>query len=765
MMRLLFLSALVCVTLAVAAQGQQVKSEKSSDRSELEAALGFELPPAGNMPGGGWGGAPAGTIFVDDKVVHGGRWAVRIERTAESPNAFSSIAKTIDMDVAGATLELRGFLRTEDVSDFTGLWIREDGETPALAFDNMQKRQLKGTTAWTEYSISLPVRAEARKLVFGALLAGTGKVWVDDLQLLVDGKPIWEAPRVERPTSVVERDHQFDAGSGIAIMGEMSKTQVENLATLGKVWGFLKYHHPEVTAGQIHWDYELFRIMPQILAASDRASANSLLVKWIDGMGPVDRCHPCAKLEEGDLYFRPDVAWIGDHAQLGDQLSQRLETIYANRKPDQQFYVLVDPNVGNAVFHHELGYEGVKFPDPGFQLLALFRFWNILEYWSPYRDVTGENWDNVLTDFIPRIATANSAESYQRELMALIARAHDGHANLWSSLQNRPPVGNCQLAVNVRFAENVPVVSGFAAVNSDDHGQLKIGDVITTLDGVPVSKLIESWLRYYGASNDSARMSNIARSMTRGECGESSIGIQRGGLELKLKVTRVPPVRVARENYTHDLAGPAFRLLSKDVAYLKLSAVKAQEADHYVEQASGTKGFVIDIRNYPSEFMVFALGSHLVETNTPFAQFTTCDLSNPGAFHWGTAVSLTPQKPYYGGKIVILADETSMSQAEYTSMAFRAAHGAIIVGSRTAGADGNVSPFALPGGLRTMISGIGVFYPDKKPTQRVGIIPNIEVKPTIEAIRQGRDEALEEALRQILGAQVPSTVIEQMIKP
>jgi Peptidase family S41 len=102
-----------------------------------------------------------------------------------------------------------------------------------------------------------------------------------------------------------------------------------------------------------------------------------------------------------------------------------------------------------------------------------------------------------------------------------------------------------------------------------------------------------------------------------------------------------------------------------------------------------------------------------LDSNTPFARFTTCDLSNPGAFHWRNPVSLTPQKPYYMGKIVILVDESSISQAEYTSMAFRAAHGAIVVGSRTAGADGNVSPFALSGGLPTMISGIGVFYPDK----------------------------------------------------
>jgi C-terminal processing protease CtpA/Prc len=76
------------------------------------------------------------------------------------------------------------------------------------------------------------------------------------------------------------------------------------------------------------------------------------------------------------------------------------------------------------------------------------------------------------------------------------------------------------------------------------------------------------------------------------------------------------------------------------------------------------------------------------------------------------------------------------------NLPFRADPGAIVIGSTTAGADGNVSPIPLPGGLRTLISGIGVFYPDKTPTQQVGIIPNIEVKPTIEGIRAGRDERI-----------------------
>jgi C-terminal processing protease CtpA/Prc len=125
---------------------------------------------------------------------------------------------------------------------------------------------------------------------------------------------------------------------------------------------------------------------------------------------------------------------------------------------------------------------------------------------------------------------------------------------------------------------------------------------------------------------------------------------------------------------------------------------------------------------------------------------------------------LSPQQPHYSGKVVILVDEISQSQAEYTTMAFRSAPQALVVGSTTAGADGNVSPITLPGGLNTMISGIGVFYPDKRPTQRVGIVPDVEARPTIAGIRAGRDEVLEEALRQILGRQTPANQIEKMAR-
>jgi C-terminal processing protease CtpA/Prc len=561
-----------------------------------------------------------------------------------------------------------------------------------------------------------------------------------------------------------EQDRQFDAGSGIVI-ASLTDLQIDNLVTLGKVWGFLKYHHPQITSGQRQWDYDLFRILPAILNAQDRPTANAALLRWTESLGSIAPCNPCAKLEQTNLYFGPDLDWIANNSLLGDDLSESLQSIRTNRVPGQQSYVGKVPNVGNPSFEHELVYENVKFPDAGFQLLALYRFWNIIEYWSPNRDIVGEDWNTVLAEFIPRIGLAQTAEAYQRGMLALIAKAHDGHANLWHALDVRPPVGPCRLPIYVRFIEHLPMVSGFPAVDPASIKDLEIGDVITELEGVPVARLIENWLPYYSASNEASRLRDVGRSMTPGPCGTTSMAIRRGNRELELTVKRLPLPPNDFGPGTHDLPGPAFRLLSKDVAYLKLSSVKSADALHYVEQAMGTKGLILDIRNYPSEFMVFSLGSLLVDTETPFARPTVGDLSNPGAFHWTNPVSLSPAQPHYSGKIVILVDETSKSQAEYTTMAFRAAHGALVVGSTTAGADGNVSPFALPGGLRTMISGIGVFYPDKAPTQRVGIVPNVEVKPTIAGIRAGRDEVLEEAVRQILGRGVSPAEIERLAKP
>lgn len=75
-------------------------------------------------------------------------------------------------------------------------------------------------------------------------------------------------------------------------------------------------------------------------------------------------------------------------------------------------------------------------------------------------------------------------------------------------------------------------------------------------------------------------------------------------------------------------------------------------------------------------------------------------------------------------------------------MAFMAL-GATIIGSTTAGADGDISYVSLPGDMSTVFSGLGIYYPDGGEIQQVGIVPDIICKPTITGVKAVRDEPLE----------------------
>ena len=494
----------------------------------VEKILGFEAEDGAVLPVG-WSSSSTG-IAADNKTVHSGQWSARLERGPDSADNFSTMWVTLPMDFNGQTIELRGYLKIKDVSDFGGLWMRENQDETAVAYANMQSKHLQGSKEWAEYSITLPVNPDATLLTIGVHLWGTGTLWADDLQLLVDGKAIALAPAKVLPAW--SRDHEFDNGSRIA-PDSLSPVQTENLVTLGRVWGFLKYHHPLVTSGQRRWDYELFRILPGILSAKTRDEANLALAHWIDGLGAVAECSQCASLDTAAISLKPDLSWIEDREALGTELSQRLRSISANRIENQQYYVSLAKQIGNPVFDHEGSYGTIHLPDAGFQLLALYRFWNIIQYWYPYREMAGENWPKVLSEFVPKVALAKDKDAFQLAMMELVARSHDTHANLWSSLSVRPPVGDCMLPVNIRFIENEAVVTGFAQKSAEEPG-LKIGDILLELDGRPAEHPVPTWTPLYADSNEPARLRDMAMFWTRGKCGSTTVKVRRGDREMVL---------------------------------------------------------------------------------------------------------------------------------------------------------------------------------------------------------------------------------------
>lgn len=66
-----------------------------------------------------------------------------------------------------------------------------------------------------------------------------------------------------------------------------SEAQIENLAKLCKVWGYVKYTHPVFLLGEKDWDEELLKLIPAVSEA-DSDEVNGILHEWVDSLGEVD---------------------------------------------------------------------------------------------------------------------------------------------------------------------------------------------------------------------------------------------------------------------------------------------------------------------------------------------------------------------------------------------------------------------------------------------------------------------------------------------
>jgi hypothetical protein len=109
---------------------------------------------------------------------------------------------------------------------------------------------------------------------------GKGEAWFDDFVLTINGQNAQFLQEVEKELTKAQLDKEFDSGSLIEI-NELSPKTIANLALLGRVWGFLKYHHPEITKGNYNWDYELFRFLPDYLLVDDNPGGLRTMISGI----------------------------------------------------------------------------------------------------------------------------------------------------------------------------------------------------------------------------------------------------------------------------------------------------------------------------------------------------------------------------------------------------------------------------------------------------------------------------------------------------
>lgn len=678
-------------------------------------------------------------VSIDDSIYHSGHRSLRITSVGDKQKSdFGVGAIAIPVDFAGSSVTLNGYLKMEQVENGeVGLFMRIDGKGRILEFNDMKREHIRGTADWKKYSITLPLRKDARTIYVGAVSNGTGKLWADDLEVLVDGKPLKDAP----PAAVYKADSDtaFDKGSGIQ-MASLSPEQLQHMEVLGKMWGFLKYYHPAVAAGNYNWDYELFRILPAILNCHSKAERNNILLAWVDKLPVPANRNKTAPIAKDKIKMPADLAWIADEKELGVALTVVLKNIADFNRSDEHYYIGTE-STGNAEFKHERSYGDMLYPDAGFRLLALFRYWNMIQYFYPYKYLITEGWNNKLGEYLPSFVAATDVEDYQTAMLRLISDIHDSHAGFFGpNLFIRNPNKMKNLPVLVKFVENKLIIIKTGA----GAGDLRNGDVITAVNGKPVADMIKQLLPITPASNYATQLNRLERSIFRTKDSILQLEYDRDGSLHTTMITTLPSVQAT---VLPDRPASSWKLISNDVGYIYPGLFKNNQMDSVIAAFAATRGMVIDLRCYPSDDMLSSLAEYVLPEPQSFVKFTEPSIEYPGVFvNTFDSKAGHKNKDYYKGKVIILVNASTQSNAEFVTMALRLAPKAVVLGSTTAGADGNVSYIKLPGGVETIITGLGVYYPDGRETQRVGIIPDIAMEPTVKGIRENRDELLEKAL-------------------
>lgn len=693
---------------------------------------------------------PDFTISQDTGIKYQGKASVKIESINPYPES-ESLTVSIPLSLQGKVIEVGAYLKLENLKGAGGIILCLEKENKMVKYENMMNKGLKGTIDWKEYSVALPIPPGIDNITIGVIISGSGVLWTDDFSIKIDGKDLKEkATKKQQFSSPAKRDNkEFANASGIEIH-TVNHRMVDNLSALCCIWGFLKYYHPAVGSGKYNWDYELFRIMPRVMNSENISSRDSILTDWIGGLGAFStKILPPMTFRK--IKVKPDLEWM-DRYDFSDELYHLLKKIVNAGRGEDHYYVQINPLLRNPVFTNENEYASFTFPDQGYRLLCFFRYWNIIQYYYPYKYLIEEDWKQILTEFIPRFIAIKNEMEYVRIILELVTRINDTHATVHDNRNTLNRLkGVNRTPLKISFIENKAVVTAFYDENIEKKSGLAIGDIIVSINDIRVEDRVREMMKITSASNYAGKQRDIAWDLLRTNDSVIVLGFIRDGDPYCTRVVAYPLEYTSNSRLFFNSEKSCFDLIGADLGYLYLGQFTLSSLSDLWTKIEPTTGLIIDLRCYPKEPALYDLGRYLMPGKTPFARFSYGSITCPGMF---TNTILPAQvgvnnKKYYKGKIAILVNEQTQSQAEFTAMAFRVAPRAKVFGSMTAGADGDISTISLPGGIFTSISGIGVYYPDGRETQRIGIVPDVEIKPTVKGTKEGRDEVLEKAIEWI----------------
>ena len=515
----------------------------------------------------------------------------------------------------------------------------------------------------------------------------------------------------------------------------LDNDQIQKLGLLAKTWSAAKNFHSRTC--QMNWDEALISAIPLIVNAENKEAFNLQINSLLDTLDTNQISNTNIPITPVEIRQTVDNSWT-DAPEFLTATQNRLKTLINSFRPRNNCFVTSGPN-GQGGYTGDNLYSDIQNPSKEVRLLAVFRFWNIINQYFPYKHLIDKPWDSVLTEFIPLIYDAETNLAYHRMMRILIAQIQDSHAFFSSDVFNNS-FPNGHLPFRIKTIEGQVII--YKKTNLQDNVQ--IGDKVISINGVPVNILQSKNQLFTAASNPATLTRNSDFFYNIGQPGNVMIELQNSN-------DQKYSIQSTYGSFPADLYAQSSTKWSHmdrnncTIGYVNMGQIEIQDISTMMRAFENKDAIIFDLRNYPNGTL-WTLVNYLYTTRLFNARFALPNISYPGAYQWRNGTFGQGTSNPYQGRLIILFNEDTQSQSEYTVMGLEQHPNAVKIGSQTAAADGNVTSVKLPGQIEAYFTGMGVYYPDGQPTQRIGIIPDLFIRPSVKGVIEGKDEVLDRAL-------------------
>lgn len=555
-----------------------------------------------------------------------------------------------------------------------------------------------------------------------------------------------------------------------------------------KVWGFLKYDHPALATGKIDADSVFLNTLPAVDAATSQVQFNHVmlgLLKQLNGLVKLTPARTTANVKK--LTQNVDWNWYTKDKFLTIAVSRQLLHIYQNRYTDSLHYYYTPRQHGEEL-PHEKPYsvaDSLNVPY-AYRMLAVAKIQAAVDLLYPHKYLMDGNWNVIVKKAIPLFVAANSRLAYETELLKLTAPINDTHAlHFYEGMKNKrkilralyfPPFDYTLINNGSQILVTKIIISELC-----EKAGIKPGDVVTHMNGQPVTQRI-AWLQQYlSASNKNALLQRLNRYLGNllfvTDSLQGTITYQRQGMSTTTTIEWVTGKQKEHlqllTNYVNQKAAPLYKGLELDYMTPDVIRFKTDEEDRFLygfandhfkngidsvfNIAAKSKGLVFDMRGYPNwGGFINMLYNKFGQNKEPYAQYFKVNKEDFSTYSLVTDLieyippTVKPGHTPYNGKVVIITNGETLSMSEYNTMFLQHLFpNSITIGEQSAGADGDTKGVMLPGGYNFVFTGNAIFYPDGTQTQHKGVKINQVIHPKVEDLLQGEDTMLKRAVELI----------------